>query len=131
MNMPSEYSRTTTFGAGKGNTTLASLVSNFSGMKVNHQDISNFRHKRFSFIGRAKRKAIKKYFILQGYLPAPKPRKAPQCRNCGLQYPTRKNISFHATVENDLVAEFDTLATGQSNPSAIILQLKSPDKKVA
>jgi hypothetical protein len=57
---------------------------------ISFQDVSHFIHRRYHKIGRARRKLIRQYFIEQGWLPKPKPRKPPACRNCGLNYPTRK-----------------------------------------
>jgi hypothetical protein len=59
-------------------------------LQIHHVYVLDFIHRRFHKIGRARRRLIRQYFIEQGWLPKPKPRKPPACRNCGLQYPTRK-----------------------------------------
>lgn len=108
---------------GLSNVKIALLISDFSGLKINHQNVSSYRRKDYKFLCLKKRRAITKYFILQGYIPIPKPRKIPVCRNCGTQYPTRKLESFQST--------FIGLAFDKVRHAIPILQFESPDKKVA
>jgi hypothetical protein len=56
---------------------------------VRHSDLFNFFACRTHAIARASRIKIRTWLIAQGYLIV-KPRKAPTCINCHLEYPTRK-----------------------------------------
>ncbi len=59
-------------------------------LKLNNVHVFNFIAKRRYKVGRATRKRIREFFISKGWLPKPKPRKPPTCKNCGIEYPTRK-----------------------------------------
>jgi hypothetical protein len=119
--------------SGFSNVKIATLVSDFSRIKVNHQDVSNYRRRNYKFVCLKKRRAITKYFISQGWLVAPKPRLKCFCYHCGKVHvaliPFRKEV--HATVENDQVAEFNALATGQSTQRTASAQFQTADNSTA
>jgi hypothetical protein len=57
---------------------------------VHKAQVSLFVNGNFKRCLKTTRKILRTYFIEQGILPKPKPRKPPVCRRCGLEYPTRR-----------------------------------------
>lgn len=58
--------------------------------KVLKCDVSNFVNGKIRRCSRSARSVLRRYFISLGLLAKPKPRPAPVCQRCGLEYPTRK-----------------------------------------
>ena len=51
--------------------------------------LSNFLHRRYSYVSKAYRRMIRQWMIDRGYRKAPVKR-VPVCQRCGLTYPTKR-----------------------------------------
>lgn len=57
---------------------------------IHFTDVYNFIHHKYSSLGKNRKKTIREFFVMRGWISKPKPRKAPACRFCGKKYPVRK-----------------------------------------
>jgi hypothetical protein len=56
---------------------------------VHRAQVSAFVNNHPEKLGKVSKKLLRQHFIDWGFLPRPKPRPAPVCQRCGLEYPTR------------------------------------------
>jgi hypothetical protein len=78
--------------AGFGYRKCATQIRKQLKSNIHFTDVYNFVHHKFSSLGKNRKKIIRDFFIIKGWISKPKPRKAPCCRRCGLKYPSRKNV---------------------------------------
>ncbi|MBI2427500.1 MAG: hypothetical protein HYV29_01635 [Ignavibacteriales bacterium] len=67
---------------------LADEINAHFPLGITKPDVSNFVNLKFKSISRKKRNLIRLFFIAHRWLPIPKPKNIPVCKNCGVHFPT-------------------------------------------
>ena len=89
---------------------------------VLNPDLFHYASRRFNKISKKNKRLIKIFCQERGWEPKPKPRKAPECLRCSLQYPTRKN--YHAANIGEALAQVIKLQKQVRSSPTAVLKLK-------